>query len=91
MSKSTITPTAQKLRSLLIQNGPLDWYKIIATLGDTKAVRDAAEALKEAGETGEIVEGNVVKLTLPPITENLKKPANMQNSLVFVSPDETLA
>ena len=58
-----MTTTAKKLLSLLIQSGSLDWYKIIAELGDTKAVRDAAESLREAKEIVEVVEGDIVKLT----------------------------
>ena len=46
-----MTPTAKKLLSLLIQSGSLDWYKIFAELGDTKAA------------IVEVVEGDIVKLT----------------------------
>ena len=59
-----MTPTAKKLLHILSESGPLNWYEIIAELGDTKAVMDAAEALRESRRVVEVVEGGLVKLTL---------------------------
>jgi len=42
-----LTPTATRLLSLLQERGPLNWYQIMAEMGDGAATRAAAGRLRE--------------------------------------------